>query len=426
MPLPPPAQPQQAPPASPRVPLEQIDVRNLSKEKIRELFRSGRLPTAELIVEEVFVRSTKSGSTDIHFEPVEGELRIRLGHEGVLKRLVSLPPDMTENVMSVLKTRGGLNQFEKKKPQEGRFSASYHGEQYDFRLSIIPVLNGERAEIRLLHKTQRIARLEELGFSPKSYEAILHLIKQPKGLLLVTGPAGSGKTTTVYAATNAIETPEKCIITVEDPVEYRLQYASQVQLPADKSFNFAEALRAILRQNPNVILIGEIRDAETGIVASEAALTGNLVLSTMLSTDALGAIHRLLNLGIHPFWLASTMVGVIYQQLIRKICPDCKEEYPASEEEINLIAPYLQAPPQYFSRGKGCQSCGNSGYKGRTAIGEIVSVSLELRDLIIQQASLIQMREEAKRHGFQGIRVDAAEKVALGLTTIAEFIRVLG
>jgi type IV pilus assembly protein PilB len=426
MPLPPPAQPQQAPPAPPRVPLEQIDVRNLSKEKIRELFRTGRLPTAEHIVEEVFVRSTKAGSTDIHFEPVEGELRIRLGHEGVLKRLVSLPPDMTENVMSVLKTRAGLNQFEKKKPQEGRFSQSYHGEQYDFRLSLIPVLNGERAEIRLLHKTQRIARLEELGFSPRSLEAIQHLIKQPKGLLLVTGPSGSGKTTTVYAATNAIETPEKCVITVEDPVEYRLQYASQVQLPADRSFNFADALRAILRQNPNIILIGEIRDAETGIVASEAALTGNLVLSTMLSTDALGAIHRLLNLGIHPFWLASTMVGVIYQQLIRKICPDCKEEYQAPEDEAAMIAPYLQSVPQFFSKGKGCANCGGSGYKGRTAIGEIVSVSLELRDLIIQQASLIKMREEASRHGFQGIRVDAAEKVAMGVSTIEEFLRVLG
>ena len=293
-------------------------------------------------------------------------------------------------------------------------------------MSIIPVLNGERAEIRLLHKTQRIARLEELGFSPKSFDAITHLLKQPKGLLLVTGPSGSGKTTTVYAATNAIETPEKCVITVEDPVEYRLQYASQVQLPADRSFNFADALRVILRQNPNVILIGEIRDAETGVVASEAALTGNLVLITMLSTDALGAIHRLLNLGIHPYWLASTMVGVIYQQLIRKICPECKEEDPAPENEIAMITPYLQSSPQFFTRGKGCQACGGTGYKGRTAIGEIVSVSMELRDLILQQASLIQMREEASRHGFQGIRVDAAEKVALGMTTISEFIRVLG
>ena len=172
--------------------------------------------------------------------------------------------------------------------------------RYDFRLSLILVLIDERAEIRLLRKTQRIAPLEELGFSPKSSDAITHLLKQPTGLLLVTGPSDTGKTTTACAATNAIQTPEKCVITVEDPVEYRLQYASRVQLPADQSFNFADASRAILRQNPNVILIGEIRDAETRVVASEVALTGNLVLSTMLSTDAHGAVHRLLTLGIHP------------------------------------------------------------------------------------------------------------------------------
>lgn len=426
--MPPPPQPPipQTAPALPRVPLEQIDVRNLSKDKIRELFRTGRLPTAELIVEEIFVRATKAGSTDIHFEPVEGELRIRYGHEGVLKRMVSLPPDITENILSVLKTRGSLNQFEKKKPQEGRFSASYHGEQYDFRLSIIPVLNGERAEIRMLHKSQRVARLEDLGFSPKSLEDLRLLLRQPKGLLLASGPSGSGKTTTIFAAANAIETPEKCVITVEDPVEYRLQYASQVQLPPDRSFNFADALRAILRQNPNIILIGEIRDAETGVVASEAALTGNLVLSTMLSSDALGAIHRLLNLGVQPYWLASTMVGVIYQQLIRKICPNCKEEYQPAEEEIALISPYLIGTEQHYCRGKGCQACSGTGYAGRTVIAEIVSVTTELRDLILQQASLIKLREEAARCGFQSIRVDAAEKVALGLTTISEFTRVLG
>lgn len=381
MPLPNQPQQPQVATAAPRVALEQIDVRALSKDKIRELFRTGRLPTAESIVEEIFVRATKSGSTDVHFEPVEGELRVRFGHEGVLKRIVSLPPDMTENIMSVLKTRGTLNQFEKKKPQEGRFSGAYHGEQYDFRISIIPVLNGERAEIRLLHKSQRVAQLNDLGFSPKVLDEVRMLLRQPKGLLLVTGPSGSGKTTTIYAAANAIETPEKCIITVEDPVEYRLQYASQVQLPPDRSFNFADALRAILRQNPNVILIGEIRDAETGVVASEAALTGNLVLSTMLSADALGAIHRLLNLGIQPYWLASTMVGVIYQQLIRKICPNCKEEYQPTAEELALIGPYLIGTEQHFCRGKGCQTCGGTGFQGRTVIGEVASVTLDCRIL---------------------------------------------
>ncbi|MCX6134034.1 MAG: GspE/PulE family protein [Ignavibacteriales bacterium] len=427
MPLPPPANPQQGPPVHPRVALEQIDVGTLSRDKIRDLFRAGKLPTSEFIVEEVFQRATKIGATDIHFEPIEGEMRIRLGHEGILKRLVSLPPDMTESILSILKTRATLNQFEKKKPQEGRFSSTYQGEPYDFRVSLIPVLSGERAEVRLLRKTQRISRLEELGYSKHALEQIHQILLSPKGLILFTGPSGSGKTTSVYAGANAVETPEKCVITVEDPVEYRLPFASQVQLPADRSFGFADALRAILRQNPNVILIGEIRDAETGIVAAEAALTGNLVLSTMLSTDALGVIPRLLHLGIQPFWLSSTISGIVYQQLIRKICPDCKQEAKPKEEELAQVRPFLaQGSEHFFCEGKGCENCGGTGFQGRTVISEVISISLQFRDLILQQASIVKMRQEASDSGFINIRSDAAEKVSVGLTSVAEFVRVLG
>ncbi len=427
MPLPPPANPSAGPQAHPRVALEQIDVGTLSRDKIRDLFRAGKLPTAEFIVEEVFQRATKIGATDIHFEPIEGELRIRLGHEGILKRLVSLTPDMTDSTLSILKTRATLNQFEKRKPQEGRFSSTYQGEPYDFRVSLIPVLNGERAVVRLLRKTKRISRLEELGYSKHLLQQIHDLLLAPKGLMLFSGPSGSGKTTSVYAAGNAVETPEKCVITVEDPVEYRLPFASQVQLPADRSFNFADALRAILRQNPNVILIGEIRDAETGVVAAEAALTGNLVLSTMLSTDAIGVIPRLLNLGIQPFWLASTLTGVVYQQLIRKICPDCKQEVKPTDEELALIKPHLQQGTEFFfCNGKGCENCGGTGFQGRTVISEIISISMPFRDLILQGASIMKMRQEASDCGFQNIRIDAAEKVAMGLTSPSEFVRVLG
>jgi type II secretory ATPase GspE/PulE/Tfp pilus assembly ATPase PilB-like protein len=425
MPLPPPP-PGQQQPALPRVPLEQIDVHTLSKEKIRDLYRAGKLPTPEAIVEEVFQRATKIGATDLHFEPIEGQLRIRLGHEGILKRLVSLPPDMTDSLLSILKTRATLNQFEKKKPQEGRFSGTYQGEPYDFRVCLIPVLSGERAEVRLLRKTQRIGRLEELGYSRVSMDQIKELLLSPKGLILFTGPGGSGKTTSVYAAANTVETPEKCVITVEDPVEYRLPFASQVQLPADRSFNFADALRAILRQNPNVILIGEIRDVETGIVAAEAALTGNLVLSTMLSTDAIGVIPRLLNLGIQPFWLASTLTGVIYQQLMRKICPDCKQPATPSDHDLEELKPYIQTQEVFFCEGKGCPACGGSGFQGRTVISEVVSVSQQFRDLILMQEPMMKMREEAANLGYRNIRFDAAEKVAMGLSSAAEFVRVLG
>ena len=288
-----------------RIPLEQIDVRSLSREKIREMFRQGKLPTADQIVEEILLRAVQSHANDIHFEPIEGEMQIRIGHEGTLKRMLSLTPDMCDPIISVLKSKATLNQFEKKKPQEGRYSATYGTEALDFRVNIIPVLQGERCLVRLLHKTASISRIEELGFSKENLERLRTLLRNPRGLVLITGPSGSGKSTTVYASVNYVASPEKCVITVEDPVEYRLPYASQVHLPPDKSFNFIDALRAILRQNPNIIMIGEIRDAETGIVAGEAALTGNLVLLPCLPTMPLVQFTACLiwvsrHIGLHP------------------------------------------------------------------------------------------------------------------------------
>jgi type II secretory ATPase GspE/PulE/Tfp pilus assembly ATPase PilB-like protein len=409
-----------------RIPLEQLDINTLSKDKLRELFRGGKLPTADQIVEEVFYRAIQSGANDIHFEPIEGELQIRLGHEGTLKRLVSLPPDMNDPIISVLKTKTTLNQFEKKKPQEGRFSATYGPDPYDFRVNIIPVMAGERCLVRILRKSSQISKIDELGFSPENLTRLKTLLHTPRGLFLVTGPSGSGKSTTVYAAVNQVQTPEKCIITVEDPVEYRLPYASQVNLPSDKSFNFIDALRAILRQNPNVIMIGEIRDAETGIVAAEAALTGNLVLSTMLADDAIGAIHRLFNLGVPAYWLASTVVGIVYQLLIRKICPHCREEYQVTRDELNMDDAPAEMSDFKLFRGRGCPNCMGTGYKGRVAICEIVTISPTLRDLIFQKASILKMREEASNYGFQAIRQDAVRKVLAGITTLQEVERVLG
>jgi type II secretory ATPase GspE/PulE/Tfp pilus assembly ATPase PilB-like protein len=225
---------------------------------------------------------------------------------------------------------------------------------------------------------------------------------------------------------NYVASPEKCVITVEDPVEYRLPFASQVHLPPDKSFNFIDALRAILRQNPNVIMIGEIRDAETGIVAGEAALTGNLVLSTMLADDAIGAIHRLLNLGVPAYWLASTVVGIVYQLLIRKICPNCKEEYQLSAEELQMVGAPMESSDLKLFRGRGCPICSGTGYKGRIAISEVVTISPKLRDMIFQKESILTMREEAANFGFQGIRQDAVRKAITGITTLQEITRVLG
>ena len=409
-----------------RISLEQIDVKSLSKDKIRDLFRQGKLPTADQIVEEILIRAIQSGANDIHFEPIEGEMQIRLGHEGTLKRLLSLPPDMNDPLISVLKSKATLNQFEKKKPQEGRYSAVYGNESFDFRVNVIPVLSGERCLVRLLRKTASISRIEDLGFSKENLDRLRGLLRSPRGLLLITGPSGSGKSTTVYAALNHVNSPEKCVITVEDPVEYRLPYASQVHLPPDKSFNFLDALRAILRQNPNIIMIGEIRDAETGIVAGEAALTGNLVLSTMLADDAIGAIHRLLNLGVPAYWLASTVVGIVYQLLIRKICPNCREEYLLSTEELQMVGAPMESSDLKLFRGRGCPNCMGTGYKGRVAISEIVTISPTLRDMIFQKESILTMRKEAANFGFQAIRQDAVRKALTGITTLQEITRVLG
>ena len=425
-----PQQPNQPRPVSgqglQRIPLEQIDVTSLSKDKIRDMFRQGKLPTADQIVEEILIRAVQANANDIHFEPIEGEMQIRLGHEGTLKRLLSLPLDMNDPIISVLKSKATLNQFEKKKPQEGRFSAVYGNEPLDFRVNVIPVLSGERCLVRLLHKTASISRIEELGFSKENLERLRVLLRSPRGLVLITGPSGSGKSTTVYASLNYVASPEKCVITVEDPVEYRLPYASQVHLPPDKSFNFIDALRAILRQNPNIIMIGEIRDAETGIVAGEAALTGNLVLSSMLADDAIGAIHRLLNLGVPAYWLASTVVGIVYQLLIRKICPNCREEYQLSSEELQLIGAPMESSDLKLFRGRGCPNCLGTGYKGRIAISEIVTISPKLRDLIFEKASILTMRDEAANFGFQGIRQDAIRKALSGVTTLQEITRVIG
>ncbi len=408
-----------------KVPIEQFDISAFAKDKIRDLFRAGKLPTAEAMVDEIILRAAKEGATDLHFEPAENELRVRLGREGVMKRLVHLPKDIAENLASVVKTKASMNAFEKKKPQEGRFSTTIGTVPLDIRISTIPVMNGERVALRILYKNTTVANIEELGFSPTNLEKFRNLLKRSNGLLLVTGTSSSGKSTTVYAAVKVVQSHEKNVFTVENPIEYKLDFASQVATGSDKSFTFVDALRAILRQNPHVIMLGEIRDAETGIVAAEAALTGNLVLSTLLSGDAIGAIPRLLNLGVPAYWLASTLVGVIHQELVRKICEGCKEQYTTTEKESSPLLNMLSEQKTFY-RGKGCEKCEGSGYSGRTAIHEVLIINDQLRDLIYQQASILKLKEAARLSGFEDIFQDAVKKVNNGITTIQEFERALG
>jgi len=408
-----------------KVNLEQFDVSAFSKDKIRDLFRSGRVPTAEAMVDEIFLRSIKARATDLHFEPMESEYRIRYGTQGTLMNLVILPKEISENLTNVIKAKGNLNTFEKKKPQEGRFSLTIANHEYDIRVSTVPTMFGERIALRIFGKNARVASLEELGFSTENLVRIRKILRKPSGLFLVTGPSSSGKSTTVYAAVNDIKTPDKNVITVENPIEYKLDFASQVQLAADKSFSFADAIRVILRQNPNVVMVGEIRDAETGIMAAEAALSGNLVLSTILSNDAVGAIFRLINLGVSPYWIASTLIGIINQQLVRKICPACKEEYKLANTEeaefINLFPENAQ-----FYRGKGCNQCNGSGYSGRIAIHEILIINDQIRDLIYQHASILAIKEAARASGFETLFNDVLKRVNSGVIHISELYKVLG
>ncbi|MBI5476197.1 MAG: type II/IV secretion system protein [Ignavibacteriales bacterium] len=409
-----------------KVNLEQFDVSSFAKDKIRDLFRTGKVPTAEVMVDEILLRAVKSEATDIHFEPTENELRIRYGSEGVLKKLVSLPREISENLANVLKTKGALNAFEKKKPQDGRFSLNVGLHQFDIRISTIPVMAGERIALRILEKNARVTSIEELGFTPENLDKVRNVLHRPNGLFIVTGPSGSGKSTTIYAAVNDIQSVEKNIFTVENPVEYKLDFASQVSTSTDKTFTYVEALRAILRQNSNIIMVGEIREAETGIVAAEAALTGNLVLSTILSDSAIGAIFRLISIGVPPYWLASTLIGVVYQQLVRKICPSCKEEYIPVTDEEKRFASMLSGNDAKFFKGKGCDKCENTGYAGRTGIQEVLVLTDQMRDLIYQHASIMKIKENARSGGFESIFQDGIKKVKSGLTTISEFYRALG
>ena len=408
-----------------KIALEQFDLGAFSKEKIRDLFRAGKMPTAEVMIDEILLRAVKSGATELHIEPAENELRIRLGHEGVLRRLLTLPKDISENLGNVLKTKANLNAFEKKKPQEGRFSLSYGLYQVDFRVSTLPILNGERFALRIIHKSTSIAKLDQLGFSDSNLERLKSLLKRSSGLLLITGPSSSGKSTTVYAAVNHLSAPDKNIITVENPIEDRLDFAAQVATSADKTFTFVDALKAILRQSPNIIMVGEIRDAETGTVAAEAALTGNLVLSLMLSNDAIGAILRMINLGVPAYWLSSALIGVVHQQLVRKICDNCKEVYEPTEQENAALFSVISGGNKFF-RGKGCEKCEKTGYLGRTAIHEILTISDQMRDLIYQEASIIKIRDATRLAGFENILQDAVKKVTSGVISISEFVRVLG
>ncbi len=377
------------------------------------------------LVNLILAQAVRDGASDVHIEPDEKVLRVRFRIDGVLYEVPSPPKRLKAAITSRLKVMSNLNIAETRKPQDGHIRMRVEGNDIDVRVSILPTVFGENVVLRILNPQAIAIGLEELGFPPKTLEKFREIIFRPNGVLLNTGPTGSGKTTTLYAALQTVNTVEKNIITVEDPVEYRLRLIRQMQVNPRIGVTFANGLRAILRQDPDIIMIGEIRDVETAEIAVQAALTGHFVFSTLHTNDAAGAIPRLIHMGVEPFLVASSLEGIMAQRLARKICPECRESY---EPEPLLLEKFNLDPGSRirFSRGRGCEHCRGTGYKGRVAVIELIDMSPALRRLALAKAPSDEIRDQAKAEGAVFMEEDALAKVLAGVTTIEEMSRLTG
>jgi general secretion pathway protein E/type IV pilus assembly protein PilB len=380
--------------------------------------------TVVKLVNDIVTEAIRDKASDIHIEPYEHELSIRYRIDGVLQETVT-PPQIQRfqaAIISRIKIMADLNIAEKRLPQDGAFKMRVQGREVDFRVSIIPTSSGEAVVIRILDKQAVLIGLSRLGFGEDTLARFSELITRPHGIILVTGPTGSGKTTTLYAALGQIVSGQIKILTVEDPVEYRLEGIQQVQIRPNIGLTFATGLRAFLRHDPDVILVGEIRDKETAEVAINASLTGHLVFSTLHTNDAVTANTRLLDMGVEPFLIASSVEGILAQRLVRTICQYCKEEYDPDPEQ--LPTDFEFQPGERLYRGKGCRECRHSGYSGRLGVYEFLVMNEELRELIVHRASGSRMLQCARENGMITLRDDGWEKVRAGLTTPEEVLRV--
>jgi len=387
----------------------------------------------------LLLQAVKERASDIHIEPYEKELDVRLRVDGVLHRVLSPPKIIQDALISRIKIMAHLDIAEKRLPQDGRIRLLLGGRDIDIRVSVVPTSHGERAVMRLLDRKQGLLGLWEVGFSKDDENKLDEYLKMPDGIILVTGPTGSGKTTTLYAALNRIHTEEKNIITVEDPVEYQLKGIGQIHVNPKIGLTFASGLRSILRQDPDVIMVGEIRDLETAEIAMQASLTGHLVLSTLHTNDAPSALVRLIDMGIEPFLVASSLTVVLAQRLTRMICPHCRESYEASAVEKSYFsnAFFPPTPPSpsrgegkgggaslLLSRGRGCAQCKDKGYLGRTGIFELLIIDNEIRPMITDKIDSQSIKNYAISRGMKTLRIDGLEKVIQGITTLEEVLRV--
>lgn len=373
------------------------------------------------LVNLLIMQAMKEGASDIHLEPGDGTLRTRFRIDGLLHEVNGPPTHLHSAVVSRIKVLANLDIAEKRKPQDGRFRLKMEQKEVDLRVSTIPTQFGEKVVMRLLDSSTLVLGLEQLGCSQEVLATFQQLVRSPYGMLLVTGPTGSGKTTTLYAVLHTINSSEKNIITIEDPIEYQLPGVNQVQVNSKAEVTFASGLRAFLRQDPNVIMVGEIRDLETAEIAIQAALTGHLVLSTLHTNDAPGALARLLDMGTEPFLIASSVIGIVGQRLVRVICPKCKEPYRPAANVLNGLQLKDGLP---LFRGKGCPSCKQTGYKGRLGIFEFLTMTDAIRQHVSAKAPSHAIRETARATGMKSLRDDGVAKALAGLTTIEEVLRV--
>jgi general secretion pathway protein E len=378
-------------------------------------------------VNSVFVRAVRERASDIHIEPSEGSLHVRFRIDGVLKEVAEPPKRFQSSILARIKIMAALNIAEKRLPQDGRIRIKIAGKDIDIRVATAPTAHGERITMRLLDKSAVKLDLGVIGFSTPNLTQMRKLIRVPHGILLVTGPTGSGKTTTLYSALTEINTPDKNILTVEDPVEYQIKGISQMQVNPKIDLTFASGLRSYLRHDPDIIMVGEIRDKETAEIAIQASLTGHFVLSTLHTNDAAGSFTRLIDMGVEPFLVASSMIAVLAQRLVRKLCLHCREAYvPIREDmdEIGISHEMLEGVGGKIFRARGCARCSSLGYMGRAGIFELLSVTDEVKALVIRSADAGTIKRAAVKVGMKTLREDGARKVLLGETSIEEVMRV--
>jgi len=387
-----------------------------------ELMR--RTPVVKM-VSLLIAQAVRTGSSDIHFQPLGDRLRIRFRVDGMLHDVIDLPRSAQDAVLSRVKVLGKMDIAERRAPQDGRASFKYADRDIDVRISVVPTTEGERVVLRLFDKQTKLLALDQLGLGARNLAGFDQLIRNSSGMILVTGPTGSGKNTTLYAALTRINSPDMNIITIEDPVEYKLSGISQIQVLAKKNVTFGSMLRSVLRQDPDILMIGEIRDAETAAIAVQSALTGHLVFSTLHTNDSAGAIARLLDLDVEPFLISSGLLGVLAQRLVRRVCKKCALPSTLSEGEQGLLGVSSDHDmSKVLGRGAGCENCLGAGYLGRIGIFELLTVTDAVRDLINRRASSSQIREAALRDALVTLRLDGTGKVLAGVTTAEEVLRV--